>query len=86
MLRFNCTDVSFDANAKTVSLCSSVDYIKSNKVLDALGVGLHSHLKILICYSCRVALTSGMVVGHRRNHHHSYQVCAKCSIFICTRR
>lgn len=76
MLRFDCTGASFDANARTVSLRPSVDYIKSNDVLDALGVGLHIHLKILICYSCRVALTSGMVVGHRRNHHHSFQVCA----------
>ncbi|KAG1830498.1 hypothetical protein DFJ58DRAFT_848448 [Suillus subalutaceus] len=65
---------SFDADAVNVPLLPSVDYLESNEVLDALGLCMHSRLKVLLCYSCRVALTSGMVAGHRKNHHHSYQV------------
>ncbi|KAG2134202.1 uncharacterized protein EDB93DRAFT_1254626 [Suillus bovinus] len=75
----SCQDVANrddppDADCRTVSLLSSVDYLRSNEVLDALGVCLHSRLKILICYSCRVALTSGMISGHRKNRHKSYRV------------
>ncbi|KAG1785486.1 uncharacterized protein HD556DRAFT_1314257 [Suillus plorans] len=67
-------DPSFDMDSSTVSLSPSVDYLMSNEVLDSLGVCFHSHLRFLICYSCKVALTSGMVSGHRKKHHHAYQV------------
>jgi hypothetical protein len=56
-----------------VRLMPSTDYLRSNDVLDALGVCMHAALKILICYSCGVALTSEMVPGHRKNHHPSYK-------------
>ncbi|KAG1718517.1 hypothetical protein EDB19DRAFT_1920484 [Suillus lakei] len=61
------------ADSVTVLLMPSTDYLKSNEVLDALGVCMHMALKILICYSCGVALTSEMVAGHRKNHHPSYK-------------
>ncbi|KAG1846662.1 hypothetical protein C8R48DRAFT_677762 [Suillus tomentosus] len=60
-------------DSSTVSLSPSVDYLMSNEVLDSLGVCLHIQLRVLICYSCKVALTSGMVSGHRKNHHHACQ-------------
>ncbi|KAG0692522.1 hypothetical protein DFH29DRAFT_882371 [Suillus ampliporus] len=46
------------ASSATVTLEPSADYLKSNEVLDLLGV----------------ALTSSMVAGHRKNHHQGYQV------------
>ncbi|KAG2081058.1 hypothetical protein BD769DRAFT_1684433 [Suillus cothurnatus] len=60
--------------ATTVSLLPSVDYLESNEALDALGLCMHSRLKVLFCCSCRVALTSGMIAGHTKNHHQSYKV------------
>lgn len=62
------------ADADRVHLMPSTDYLKSNEVLDALGVCMHTALNILICYACRVALTTEMVAGHRKNHHQSYKV------------
>jgi hypothetical protein len=56
-----------------ICLMPSMDYLRSNNVLDALGVCMHTTLKILICYLCGVALTSEMVPGHRKNHHLSYK-------------
>ncbi|KAG1813026.1 hypothetical protein EV424DRAFT_1541900 [Suillus variegatus] len=67
-------DPSFDVDSSIVSLSPSVDYLMSNDVLDSLGVCLHIQLRVLICYSCKVALTSGMVSGHRKNHHNACQV------------
>ncbi|KAG2121470.1 hypothetical protein DEU56DRAFT_918156 [Suillus clintonianus] len=63
----------FGVDTTKVSLLPSVDYLMSNEVLDALGVCLHSGLKILLCLTCRVALTSGMLVGHRKKFHCFYR-------------
>lgn len=59
-----------------VRLVPSMDYLKSNDILDALGVCMHTALKILICYSCGVALTVEMVAGHRKTAHPSYKACS----------
>jgi hypothetical protein len=69
--RFTVTGAAADSDR--VCLAPSTDYLKSNEVLDALGVCMHTALNILICYACGVALTTEMVAGHRKNHHHSYK-------------
>lgn len=69
------TGPSHSVKNGTVSLVPLVDYLVSNEALDGLGVCMHSGLKVLICYSCRVALTSGMVTEHRNTHHYLDQVC-----------
>ncbi|KAG2335456.1 hypothetical protein BDR05DRAFT_954064, partial [Suillus weaverae] len=50
-----------------VHLVASTDYLKSNAIMDAVGVCMHTELKILLCYPCGVALTSNMVASHRKN-------------------
>jgi hypothetical protein len=52
-----------------VRLVPSKDYLKSNDVMDAIGVCMHTALKIILCYSCGAALTSEMVAGHQKNVH-----------------
>lgn len=64
-------------DAMNVTLCPSIDYITSNKIFDELGLCMYSVLKVLICFPCRVALTSGMVAGHREKHHYMYQVSSR---------
>lgn len=69
-----CTEPSSGMDGRTVTLFPSIDYITSSDVFDALGVCMHSALKVLLCIPCRVALTSGMVVGHKKKHHHMHEV------------
>ncbi|KAG1837985.1 hypothetical protein DFJ58DRAFT_734081 [Suillus subalutaceus] len=73
MLALQGVDFKVTPTAYSVRLVPSTDYLKSHHFLDALGVCMHTALKILICYSCSVALTSEMVAGHRKNHHPSYK-------------
>ncbi|KAG0693005.1 hypothetical protein DFH29DRAFT_1007785 [Suillus ampliporus] len=67
-------DISPPGGSAMVSLLPSVDYLRSHESLDALGVCMHTALKILFCYSCPAALTFGMVAGHRKTNHKSHQV------------
>ncbi|KAG1842789.1 hypothetical protein DFJ58DRAFT_731942 [Suillus subalutaceus] len=64
------------ADSATVRLMPSTDYLKSNDLMDAMGVCMHTALKILLCYDCGAALTSEMVAGHRTNFHPSYKACS----------
>ncbi|KAG1835872.1 hypothetical protein F4604DRAFT_1944011 [Suillus subluteus] len=63
-------------DSATVRLMPSTDYLKSNDLMDAMGVCMHTALKILLCYDCGAALTSEMVAGHRKNFHPSYKACS----------
>lgn len=72
----NFTVAASEVDSATVRLMPSTDYLKSNDVMDAMGVCMHTALKILICYDCGAALTSEMVAGHRKNFHPSYKACS----------
>jgi hypothetical protein len=69
------TGQACSVDSSTVSLFPSIDYLISNQVLDTLGLCMHSLLRVLLCYSCRMAMTSTMVAGHIKSHNSSYQVC-----------
>lgn len=63
------TDIHRRSGGTEVELVPGTSYLEGGGILEGHGLWLHTKLLVIICRSCKVALTSDMLVGHLKNHH-----------------